>query len=144
MEVSVLVSKKRGLFSLLPLRFNTMQFRVLASTSRNSKLPPSLGLKEFGPSRSEVNRVRMWLLYTEELQETSLIKIMGKGEGIDDWPHPLQPHIQSNHFYSYSFPYSSSSSSPPPPPPLAPHSSLQLQPAIGLDILDFLPPLVPV
>jgi hypothetical protein len=76
--------------------------------------------------------------YIGELQEMSLIKIMGKGEGIDYWPHPLQPHIQSSHlFYSYSY-----SCSPPPPPP--PNSSLQLQSAIGLDNLDFLPPLVPV
>jgi len=83
----------------------------------------------------------MWLNYIGELQEMSLIKIMGKGEGIDDWPHPLQPHIQSRHLlYSY-FP---SPPSPPPPPPPAPHSSLQLQSAIGLDNLDFLRPLVPV
>jgi len=141
MEISILVSKKRGFFSLLPLGFNTMQFRFLTSTSRSSRLPPSLGLKELEPNHSEVNRLRMWLNYIGELQEMSLIKIMGKGEGIDDWPHPLQPHIQSRHLlYSY-FP---SPPSPPPPPPPAPHSSLQLQSAIGLDNLDFLRPLVPV
>jgi len=104
MEVSFLFSKKRGFFCLLPLVFNNMLFRILTSTSRSSKLTPYLGLKELGSSHSEVNRVRMWLNYIGELQEMSLIKIMGKGEGIDDWPHSLQPHVQSSHlFSSYSY-----------------------------------------
>jgi len=118
MEVRVLYSKKRRFFSLLPLGFNTMQFRVLTSTSRSSKLSPSLGLKEFGPSHSEGNRVRMWLNCIGKLQEVWLIKIMGKEVGIFDWPHPLQPHIQSSHlFYSYSYSYSYS-------PPLCNYSPL--------------------
>jgi len=145
MEASVFFFLKRGFFGLPPLGFNTTQFRILTSTSRSSKLLPSLGLKELGPRHSEVNRVRMWLNYIGELQEVSLIKIMGKEEGIDDWPHPLQPHIQSSHlFYSYSFSYSSLPPSPPSPRPPAPYSSLQLQPAIGLGNLDFLLPFVPV
>lgn len=99
MEVSYLFSKKRGFFSLLYLVFNNMLFRILTSTSRSSKRAPYLGLKELGPSHSEVNRVRMWLNYIGELQEMSLIKIMGKGKGID-WPHSLQPHVQSSHLFS--------------------------------------------
>jgi hypothetical protein len=97
MEVRILFSKKRGFFSLLPLGFNTMQFRILISTSRSSKLPPSSE-----SSHREVNRVRMWLNCIGELQEVSLIRIMGKEEERDDWTLPLQLRIQSNHlFYSY-------------------------------------------
>jgi len=79
MEVRILFSKKRGFFSLLPLGFNTMQFRILISTSRSSKLPPSSE-----SSHREVNRVRMWLNCIGELQEVSLIRIMGKEEERDD------------------------------------------------------------
>ena len=128
---------KEGIFQLLPLGFNTLQFRTLTSTSRSSKLPPSLGPKELEPSHSEGNRVRMWLNYIGELQEMPVIKIMGKREGIDEWSHPLQPHIQSRHlFYSYSY----FRRRPHPPP----HSSVQLQSAIVLENLDYLPPLIPV
>ena len=130
---------KGGIFNFSAFGVQYYAVRILTSKYRNSKLPPSLWRTELGPSYSEINRVRMWLNYIGELQEMSLIKIIGKGEGIDYWPHPLQPHIQSGHlFHSYSYSYFL------PPPPPRPRPSLQLQPAIGLDNLDFLPSLVPV